>query len=322
MGKYKHIAIYGGGSWGTALACQVAQNQPEVELFVRNGELAHEISSNNTNNKYLNNIILPKNIRASTDLTRLINKEVIIIAVPSTVFVPTLFKLKEAGLQPNAVLLIATKGLADDPVQLLSDKVKSLLPNPIAFISGPNFAKELAQNLLTTITIAAEDIKTAEKLAASLISANLIITATSDIITVQIAGAVKNIIAIRSGMYDAMGYGENAKAGLITQGMQEIRTLSSALGGKVDTLLEPAVLGDLILTCYSKTSRNTKFGFELAKQPDTVEKFLKNYPHLVEGREAVGLIIDLANRYNLKLPIISSVAQSLNIILMKERWLL
>jgi glycerol-3-phosphate dehydrogenase (NAD(P)+) len=310
MNNFEHFAVYGGGSWGTALACNVARRHKKVELFLRDQQIINEILHYNTNTKYLGNILLPSNIHPSNDLPSALAQEVIIIAIPSTAFSDTINILKEARLPPNTVLLIATKGLCSNPTRLLSEQVKSILPNPIAFIAGPNFAKEVAGNFLTPVTIASEDLSLAQKLQASLITENFHITTTNDIITIQIAGVVKNIIAIASGLREARGCGENARAGLITQGLQEIMALSKVMGGQFDTLLSYGVVGDLVLTCHSRTSRNTKFGFELAKQQATTQ-FLQNYPYLVEGIEATKLIMDLIKKYNLDLPIISLVAQEL-----------
>lgn len=311
MNKFERIAVYGGGSWGTALACQAARSSKKVELFLRDQNIITEILNHNTNAKYLDNIKLPSNIHPSDELPRILDQEVIILAIPSRAFSDTIKLLKQAELSPTTVLLIATKGLSSEPIELLSDKIRSVLPNPIAFIAGPNFAKEVAGNLLTPVTIASQDINLAQRIAMSLATENFTTEITDDIATVQIAGAVKNIIAIKSGMYEAMGYGENARAGLITGGLQEIMALSKILGGRPETLLSYAVVGDLVLTCHSRTSRNTKFGYELGTKKD-IRQLLKSYPYLVEGVESTKLIMGWVKKYNLDLPIISSVARELD----------
>ncbi|WP_342271395.1 NAD(P)-binding domain-containing protein [Candidatus Tisiphia endosymbiont of Parasteatoda lunata] len=151
MKKFKNIAIYGGGSWGTALACQVARCYEDVSILVRENNIIEEILNNRTNSKYLgSDIILPSNITPCSNLSDILDKEVIITAVPSFVFQETLKILKDAGISDNVVLLVATKGFGRDPTELLSDKVKAILPaNPLAFIAGPNLAKEVAQDLLS-----------------------------------------------------------------------------------------------------------------------------------------------------------------------------
>lgn len=310
MSKTTSYAVYGGGGWGCALACQIARVQPNVKLLLRDDNIIAEINQNHTNKKYLGDVILPNNILPTNDINNIIDSEFIVIAVPSYSFADALDKLKAADINKKSTLLIATKGISAAPVQLLSDKLKFSLTNPFAFIAGPNFAREVASNHLTAVTIAAEDISLAKRIAQDFSSEFFETNVTDDIITIQIAGAIKNIIAIKSGMYEALGFKENAKAALITKAIKEIMILSQALGGHINSVTQAAVIGDLVLTCYSKTSRNTKFGFELALSPDQ-QKFLKNYPYLIEGREAAGLVLKLANQHNIKLPLVESVAKSL-----------
>ncbi|WP_425363452.1 NAD(P)H-dependent glycerol-3-phosphate dehydrogenase [Candidatus Tisiphia endosymbiont of Hybos culiciformis] len=318
MKKFKNIAVYGGGSWGTALACQVARCYEEVPILVRENNVIDEMLNHRTNSKYLgSDITLPTNIVPCNNLPYILDQEVIIIAVPSFVFQETLKILKDAGISDSVVLLVATKGFGRDPTELLSDKVKAILPaNPLAFIAGPNLAKEVAQDLLTSVTIASLDVNLARRLAISLASQQFKVTITDYVVVMQVASVVKNIIAIKSGWYDAKGYGQNAKAGLITQGLQEIRILSEAIDGEIgdaSILYAPGILGDLVLTCYSKESRNTRFGYELGKHLD-VQNFLNQNLYLVEGRESAKLVLDLIRKYNLVLPVIESVIKELKIV--------
>lgn len=313
MIKFQDFAVYGGGSWGCAFACALASAHNKVTLYLRDKNIIEEILHNRTNSKYLSGIRLPHNICPTNDLSVLRNKEVLVIAVPSFAFLQTINILKDIGLNKSTILLIATKGLMSDPVELLSDKVKSILPNRVAFAYGPNLAGEVARNLLTSITIACDNIELANALAASIGSKNFITKTTDDIITIQIAGAVKNIIAIKSGIYEAMGHHENAKAWLITQGLNEIAMLSQAMGGKHETLLQPAVIGDLVLTCSSNNSRNKSFGYKLFNSDiPSNDDVIKDCGYLVEGAIAVKLIMNLAKRYNLHLPLIESVAERLS----------
>ncbi len=309
--SFSSISVYGAGSWGTALACQIARNYHNVGLFGRNINITEEISSRNRNSKYLGeDIILPSNISPCSNIEHIIKSDVIIIAVPSYAFIDTINILKQNGLQKDTVILIATKGVDSSPTALFSQKIQEIIPNQFAFISGPNFAKEVANDMLTPATIASTDLALAKELKKSIESENFIITTTDDIITIQIAGAVKNIIAIKSGIYQAIGHGENAKAGLVTDGIKEVMILSEYFGGKSDSIMLPAVMGDLMLTCYSRTSRNTRFGYEFALSKNKQE-FLQNYPYLVEGAESVKLVMEWVKKYSLDLPIISSVYNKL-----------
>lgn len=311
MNKFKNIAVYGGGSFGTSLASLAAQNCNNVTLFLRDEEIAKEILHKKTNVKYLGEIKLPAHLQATTNLDIIKDFELIIIAVPSYAFDDSIKLLKTHGISKDNTLLIATKGFARNPTELFSDRLKTLLPNsPIVFLSGPNLAKELAKNLPASASIASLDIDVANKIANNLTLKSFTTNTTSDIVTLQVAGALKNIFAIKSGIDLAREQGENARATLIVSALQEIATLSKALGGMqegTDILLEAGVVGDLVLTCYSLGSRNAKFGYELGISSDK-KKFLQEYKELVEGKEALKLVLDLIKKYNLQMPIISEVA--------------
>ena len=309
MNKFKNIAVYGGGSFGTSLASLAAQNCNNVTLFLRDKEIAKEILHKKTNIKYLGDIKLPAHLQATTNLSVIKDFELIIIAVPSYAFDDSIKLLKTHGISKDNTLLIATKGFARNPTELFSDRLKTLLPHSTTvFFAGPNLAKELAKNLPASASIASLDIDIANKIAYNLGSKNFTTNVTSDIVTLQVAGALKNIFAIKSGIDLAKKQGENARATLIVAALKEIATLSKALGSKrTDILLEAGVVGDLVLTCYSLGSRNTKFGYELGISSDK-KKFLQEYKELVEGKEALKLVLDLIKKYNLHMPIISEVA--------------
>lgn len=305
----KSFTVIGGGSWGTALACLVARATGKSGLYVIENNTVDEINNTHQNKKYLGDIVLPTGIKATSDITNAISSDVIIIAVPSYAFESTLLQLKDSGLRKDTTLLIATKGLCENPSQLFSDKVEQKLDNVYAFISGPNFAKEVAEDKFTSITISSKNIEIAKEIADILKTPNLDVTTSDDIITVQIASIVKNIVAIKSGILQASGFGENAKAWLISKGLQEISLISKQLGGKAETLCLPAVIGDLLLTCYSVTSRNTKFGYEF-HQNNYSKDFLNNYPILIEGVSSARLLSCFlkAKQIELNLPIIKSIA--------------
>lgn len=324
-----NFGVIGGGSWGTALACAAARApkragvQANEQLFSRDPEqkisqtvllytpdenIAREINYSRKNTKYLPEVELCPNIKATTALKNLFNCKTVIIALPSQAFEATLTELKHRNIPSDIILLIATKGMCSKPVQLFSQKIESELTNPYGFISGPNFAKEVAQGKFASITVTSKDLILAKKLAGELASERLYTSASDDIITVQIAGIVKNITAIKSGILKARGEGENAKAWLISQGLKEVALISNALGGKYESLTLPAVIGDLVLTSYSQTSRNTKFGFEFHNS-GYEKNFIKNYPALVEGIGASKSIVKYVAKYNLDLPIISSIAE-------------
>lgn len=187
MNKFKNIAVYGGGSFGTSLAVIAARVCKDVTLFLRNEEIAKEIIYKKTNSKYLGNIT-PSNLQATINLDKIKDFELIIIAVPSYAFDDAI-KLLKTHISNDNILLITTKGFARNPTELFSDRLKTLLPNnPIAFLSGPNLAKELAKGLLASATIASLDIALANKISYNLSSEAFITSTTNDVITLQVAG--------------------------------------------------------------------------------------------------------------------------------------
>ncbi len=314
MNRFKSIAVYGGGSFGTSLTSVAARVCEDVTLFLRNEEIAKEITDKKTNTKYLGEIKLPSNLQATINLNKIKDFELIIIAVPSYAFDDTI-KLLKIHISNDNILLIATKGFACNPTELFSDRFKTLLPNnPIAFLSGPNLAKELAKGLFTSATIASLDIDLAKKISSDLSSEAFITSTSDDIITLQVASALKNIFAIKSGIYMAKEQGENARATLIVSALKEIAILSKALGGMkndMNILLEAGIVGDLVLTCYSMGARNTKFGYKFGVSKDK-QKFLQEYTELVEGREAIKLVLELIEKYGLVMPIVSSLADDMS----------
>lgn len=307
MIKLENFAVYGGGSWGTALACHIGRVIGKVDILVRDELLADEINNYRRNSRYLPGVTLDKSIKATCDIEILKGKDAVVIAVPSYAFDQSIEGLKQLGLKYNTALLIATKGISQNPIELFSSKIRRHLPNSFAFIAGPNFAREVAIGLPTCATIASDDPNLARSLIERLDTGQFRLASCDDVITIQIAGIVKNIIAIKSGILMAKEQGENAKASLITMGLKEIATIAAALGGNRHTVLEPGVVGDLILTAYSITSRNTKFGYEFHLNNYSRE-FLRNYPVLIEGVEAARLIKKLVD-HNLNIPVISSVVE-------------
>lgn len=309
----KKIGIYGGGSWGTALGALAVYSGSKTLIFTRESKIAEEINNSHTNSPYLGQITLPMELKATTEVQRLKDVDIIIIATPSKAFNEVLLNLQNLNLSPNISIIIATKGLCTEPLCFLSEQAEKKLTQKISFIVGPSFAHEVAKNMYTHLVIASKNEELAQNLSIILTSKNLHITPCYDIITVQIASIVKNIIAIISGMYFAYGYGENAKAALISRALKEIALLSRFFGGEDKTLIEPAVVGDLVLTATSRASRNMEFGYKLASNAK-IEHLLNKSSNLVEGVRSAFLIDRFLDQYqDLKqqLPLIYEVINKL-----------
>lgn len=303
----KTFAVIGAGGWGSALACMFARSTGHCLIYAKDPLIAREINNSRTNQKYLQNTQLPNGLVASTNFLDIFDYEIIVIATPSNSFCSILSQLKP-HLKQDHIILIASKGMCDQPIQLFSEKVATSMPNEFAFIYGPNFAKEVAEGKESAITIAAQHSQISEKIASYLNSPQVKVECTADIITVQIASMTKNIFAIQSGILQAQGAGENIRASLISQALKEISLLSVHLGGDYKSLSLACVAGDLVLTCYSQTSRNTKFGYDLHNNNYSKE-FLRNYPLLVEGVHCARLMKKFIAYQHLKLPIIERISQ-------------
>lgn len=308
MNRLKSFSVIGGGSWGTAIASYLCSIGKRVKLYTPVVKVVEEINQLQTNSEYLGDIKLPQNLIATNYVQDIASSDCIVIAVPSHAFGDVISQIKSLDISNDAALLIATKGLSNDPVEFLSDKTKRELPNiKFAFLSGPNFAKEVAKGYNATGTISAENIDFAKCVVFEIASDSFVLNASDDIMTIQVAGIVKNIIAIKSGIMQASEAGENVVASTITAGLKEIEIIAKSFGGTQDTLLCPGVIGDLMLTCYSSNSRNTKFGYDFHQNNYSAE-FLRNYPKLVEGIKAAKLITKIIDK-KLSTPIIDSIAR-------------
>ncbi len=295
------INVIGSGAWGTALALVSARANNQVMIYSRNKFVADDINNEHKNSSYLPNINIPKSIKATCNLIEIINADAIIISIPAQNIRQICIELKELGISHNVILIICSKGIEQNSLKLMSEVIAEILPlNKIAILSGPNFALQVAQDLPAITSIAANDINLSTMLAQNLKNINFRIYPNQDIIGTQIYGAVKNVLAIASGIAEGMKFGENAKAAIISRGIIEINTLSLAMGGKEETLLSPAGIGDIHLTCSSSSSRNTSYGIALANK-----KVPKDC--LVEGFFTCKSINSLANKYNISMPICQAV---------------
>lgn len=305
MMKNTTLAILGSGSWGTAVAIHVAQHGQRVLLWGRNPGHVHSMAKSRENQRYLPDIKFPASLIPEASLDTCIQQaDDIIIAVPSHAFADLLTQL------PNELLGLAwlTKGI--DPKQhaclsqLISDRWGGTFP--MAAISGPSFAKEVAQGLPTAMVIAGNDSDYLHKIRDKLHHSNLRIYLSHDLIGVQCAGAVKNVLAIACGISDGLNYGANAKAALITRGLAEMGRLGMALGAFPDTFMGLAGLGDLVLTCTDNQSRNRRFGLLLG-QGEQILKAEQSIGQVVEGKYNAAQVCALAKTYHLELPICHAV---------------
>lgn len=297
------IAVLGAGSWGTALAIQLARNGQTVHLWARDPEQIKTMQATRCNTQYLPDISFPKNLILYADLDKALqNVTDIMLVVPSHAFRSVLNSIKPY-INGKTRLAWATKGLDQQRHQLLHEVVGEVLGNlPMAILSGPNFAKEVASNLPTAITIAASSPDFAADLVQRFHSKTFRAYTSTDLIGVELGGAMKNVLAIAVGITDGLGLGANAQSALITRGLAEMTRLGVALGGQRETFMGLAGLGDLVLTCTNNQSRNRRFGLALGKA-NSIEKAKAEMGQLVEGVTAAAEIYYLATQHSVEIPI-------------------
>lgn len=298
------ICVLGAGSWGTALAILAARNGCQTLLWGHNATQVRNLATDRENVRYLPGLHFPDNLQITDDLQQAVQfSPLLLLSVPSHAFRATLEQIKPYMSQDTKITW-ATKGFDPENGKLLSHIVTEILgPDiPMAVISGPSFAREVASNLPTAITIASEQHALAGQLAAILHNSRFRTYTNNDLIGVQVGGAVKNVLAIAAGIADGLGFGANTRAALITRGLTEIMRLGLKLGGKQETFMGLAGLGDLILTCTDNQSRNRRFGLALGAGKDFATA-LNEIDQEVEGIFAAKETYMLAQQLNIDMPI-------------------
>jgi len=297
------VGVAGAGAWGTALACAFARRGLRVLLWGRCAGAVAEMRERRENRRRLPGISLPAAIEPTTDCARLEEASLLVLAVPAQ-------KLAEVagGLGGHrGPLVIAAKGIERVRRRRLSEVLRDLCPSAaIAVLSGPAFAAEVAQGLPSALTLAADPLSRARDIAAALASRTFRLYPSDDLVGVEIGGALKNVIAIAAGAVLGLGLGENARAALVTRGLAEMMRLAAALGARRETLTGLSGLGDLLLTATSLTSRNTRFGYELARGRPLAALTGPDAP-LVEGVWTAQAALDLAARFGVEMPITRAV---------------
>ncbi len=281
------IAIIGYGAWGRALASVFAEAGLSVTAWSRSA---------------VNNVASDE-INITNDIVSVGDAEIILMVVPAQSMRSVCVLLEEISIKPEIPLIICSKGIECNSLALMSEVISDTLPHKnLAILSGPNFAHEIISGLPSSASLACEDQHLAEDLVTTLSTARLILRPNSDVIGTQIFGAVKNVIAIACGLFDGKQLGQNAKSSLITVGLQEIKDLCIAKGGKIETSLELCGIGDLILTCSSRKSRNVALGAQLATGM-TYQQILSSTDSVMEGAFTAQAVYQLAQslRVNIRL---------------------
>jgi glycerol-3-phosphate dehydrogenase (NAD(P)+) len=306
------IAVLGAGSWGTALAVLIARNGYPVLLWghdpARMAALAHE----RENSRYLPGTRFPNNLHVREDLLALCEEVAhLLVVVPSHAFRATLEAIKP-HLPASAIVAWATKGLEPATGRPLSQVAAEILGanRALGVVSGPTFAKEVAAGMPTAVTVAARDLNTTDAIAQWLRSDRVRVYTSTDMPGVELGGAIKNVLAIATGISDGLGFGANARAALITRGLAEMRRLIEAVGGKPETVMGLAGIGDLVLTCTDNQSRNRRVGLALG-QGHTLQVILAEIGQVAEGVVTAREVQALARRLGVEMPITEQVCRVL-----------
>lgn len=308
----KSITVVGAGAWGTALAIHLAKNGHEVTLWGKGVDEMQQLAKSRQNHRYLPGISFPDTLHIGGDWEALTNvHDDVLLAVPSHVF-----QLVLSGIQryftPKTRLIWATKGLDAQHHRLLEGLVLDVCgaSQRYAVLSGPSFATEVARDLPTAVVIASHDLNVAQHFATLFNSTYFRVYTNTDLVGVQLGGALKNVIAIAVGLSDGLGFGANAKSALITRGLAELTRLGVALGAKQETFMGLSGIGDLVLTCTDNQSRNRRMGLALAEGL-TIAEAQQSIGQVIEGAHTAELMLELAKKHAIELPITTVIYQVL-----------
>jgi len=310
---FSSVAVIGAGAWGTALAAHLSRRADlAVTLWARDREQARSIAERRVNEKYLPGFPLPDALAVSAEVADIANAGLLVVATPVAALPAVAGELAGAGAGAPLVWLskgfLATPASAAHPagVALPHRILGPLWRAPVGVVSGPSFAVEVARGLPTAVAVAATDAAVAARVASLLRAETLRAYESDDIAGVEVGGAVKNVLAIAAGASDGLAFGHNARAALITRGLAETGRLSAALGGRRETLMGLAGLGDLVLTCTGDLSRNRHVGLALAAGKSLPE-ILADLGHVAEGVPAAAAVRALARHHCIDMPICDAV---------------
>ena len=304
------VAVIGGGSWGTALAFLVSRRGGPVVQWARDKYLVSEIQERRQNPIYMMGFEYPDNLQATNELSEAVRNAKYIISVTPSHTVRQVMNDCVPHLDPEAIIISASKGIEQGTLSLMSEVLRDVLPKSfehrLSFLAGPSFAKEVAEKKPTAVVVAAEDQAIADQVQHLFSVENMLVYTTQDVIGAELGGALKNVIAIAAGIGEGMELGANAQAAIITRGIAEIGRLAVKLGGDILTLAGLAGIGDLSLTCTGKLSRNRTFGYELGRGK-TRQEIERSMRQVAEGVRTAKSAFELAAKNQVEMPITDQV---------------
>ena len=297
------IAVLGAGSWGTAIALLLCKNGHDVTLWSRKEAQVQAIKAAGENKDFLPGVGVPKDLPITCSIEEAVTgAHLVVISVPSQA-VREVARLAAPLVGKKTIIVNAAKGLEQSTLLRLSQVIEEEMPeNPVAVLSGPSHAEEVARELPTTVVVASKSMAAAKEVQNTFMSRFFRVYTNEDLVGVELAGALKNIIALAAGMSDGLGCGDNAKAALITRGLAEISRLGLSMGAKQQTFAGLAGLGDLVVTCNSHLSRNWQAGYKLG-QGKKLREVLAESKMVVEGVSAIAAALALAKKNGIDMPI-------------------
>ncbi len=303
----RKITLLGGGSWGTALSKLLSENGHEVTVWLRDEEQCRTLSTERVNKKYLPKVQIPENIVFTSNIDEAVKNAEILLIVTPTQMIRSILKQISEEYKRDKIIINASKGIEIGTMCLVSDIVNEETRNcSFAVLSGPSHAEEVGLSLPTAITVACDDKDVAEKIQDAFMSTYFRVYTNEDVIGAEIGGALKNIIALGAGISDGVGYGDNAKAALMNRGIVEIARLGIAMGADIHTFYGLSGIGDLIVTCTSKHSRNWNAGY-LIGQGMSKNEAISKIGMVVEGIPTTYAAYELSKKLKVEMPIVTAM---------------
>jgi glycerol-3-phosphate dehydrogenase (NAD(P)+) len=301
------VVVLGAGSWGTTVAHLAAHNTPTT-LWARRPDVAEEINTHHTNSRYLPDFTLHERLEGTADLAAAVGQaDVLVMGVPSSGFRETLEEVRQ-HLRPWVPVVSLAKGLEQGTKLRMTEVINEMVPgHPYGVLTGPNLAKEILAGHAAAAVIAMSDVTVATRLQDLFATELFRVYTNEDVVGSELGGALKNVIALASGMADGLGAGDNTRAAVITRGLNELTRLGVAMGGEAETFSGLTGMGDLLATCISTQSRNRHVGEELGKGK-TIEQIIEEMDQVAEGVKSAKVVLELAEQYGIEMPITAEVA--------------
>jgi glycerol-3-phosphate dehydrogenase (NAD(P)+) len=309
---FQKVGVLGAGSWGTALALLLHRNGCSVTVWGHDAEAIERMKRDRENKAYLPGIPLPEGLRFTSELEDMAGMDLIVFVTPSKAVREVVSRLSIVEIPQSTVLLSCTKGVERGSGLRMSEIIAESFPgNPVAVLSGPSHAEEVARRMPTAVVIACTDLSIAERLQKTFFAPEFRAYTHDDVIGVEFGGALKNIFAIAAGLSDGLGLGDNSKAALVTRALAELNRLGTALGGRGETFQGLGGIGDLMVTCFSRHSRNRKVGERLGRG-EPLSAIVSSMQMVAEGVPTTYSAYECARRLNVDTPIIDQMKELLD----------